>query len=962
MGLFGKHVVEVAPPAAYHSNPISSNAIPPPRRSPGNGRYQVNEAETEQLRSQLGNLFGSEPNGSERVSRKPAILSESTGNGSSEYELGDRNPSNVNISSASHSTDVSPRGFRAGTRRHLSRKKSSAVFEETHESLVALSLEDGTSPYQFPDVEKSDGQSRWSNSPRRQQTGMTSESPSSAGNLRNSTSSIGVTRHSTSSLGSRRMSESRRSSFSSRPNSLSRFARRASNKMKTKSHFNAENVETAIDSAREAEDVSERAGSAILVSPITPHDDDEGRKELRNYGEKPASYFSLEEFTEEPKGAALESEKGQNRQQAHMNNEKSGYGQFSEVLPLKCEVEENDHENKEVPLAKEKPLSPKRTTAGKMVRALTFAGSVGRVDVPPTPKRSPRVEKNNDWSNFDVDDFADEYALEAATAREFNDRQNRAPACNAQDEKSEEPHSTASSKMHAKPNNFPPDQVAVSAVMTRELSLPNALDVSQIDPSADWKKFDVDDYFEAFALEFAISRQFDSRLNNSPASNTQISSDGSSGAGLGTAIPAAYDATARVSANGGARKRELFPSKSPNAPLGLGLAGEGKAPEKAAGKRPPRLITPEPASSNSSEPSPSTCVFASNGDFQTGQFRITMEGMVGKPEKATRKDSDDAPETGYMPVTMADITLVRSLVEFRQGPTLGMGAAGRVYLAIHEPSGKSMANKVVNVYDEAKRNQLLKELETLSCHVSRFLVRFYGAFYDGKGAVHIALEYMDGGCLSSTVNKFGAIPEPVTRMITVDCLRALRFLHRNSVLHRDFKTANILLSRKSLCAKVSDFGLARDMDAGVSRAKTFVGTIAYMSPERLNGGTYTYASDIWALGISIAECLLGRYPFEKPQSYFDYLDVTDKDVLKGARGISPLAADFVYLCVNADPLKRPTAVELMQHPWLAGKHRDPVLFKAWMENMDYHNSKDVATVKSMQTVQSFLGDQQRKRP
>ena len=330
---------------------------------------------------------------------------------------------------------------------------------------------------------------------------------------------------------------------------------------------------------------------------------------------------------------------------------------------------------------------------------------------------------------------------------------------------------------------------------------------------------------------------------------------------------------------------------------------------------------------------PSGACFGSDGGFMTGGFKITEDGMVGKPPAAKREDSDEAPDGSP---TSSKGLVVSSLKEFRAGPTIGAGAGGRVYIAEHVPSGKTMAMKVVNVYDKQKRIQLLKELETLSTHVSRFLVRFYGAFYDGSGAVHIALEYMDHGCLSSVVQCVGAIPEKIVQMIAYDCLRGLRFLHRHHVLHRDFKTANILLSRKLCCAKLSDFGLARDLNAGVSKVETFVGTVAYMSPERLQGSKYTYASDIWALGVSVVECLLGRYPFETPKNYFDYLEAaTAPNMLQGFKEesyrFSPEARDFVELCTFTDPKRRPASNQLLEHPWVKGLQRDTELFGSWLD-------------------------------
>lgn len=362
-------------------------------------------------------------------------------------------------------------------------------------------------------------------------------------------------------------------------------------------------------------------------------------------------------------------------------------------------------------------------------------------------------------------------------------------------------------------------------------------------------------------------------------------------------------------------------------------------PAKTGRRRPPPLVQAPESRSISDEPASDglgTAVFGSDGGFTTGGFKITSEGMVGMPPMATRQDSISHGGSD-IPQSMANMVIVRSLKEFRKGPTIGAGAAGRVYLAIHEPSGKTMAIKVVNVYESALRTQLLKELQTLSTYVSKSLVRFYGAFYDGSGAVHIALEYMDRGCLSSFVQKFGSIPERVVQMITADCLRGLRFLHRHHVLHRDFKTGNVLLSRRLCCAKVSDFGLARDLNPGASKVDTFVGTVAYMSPERLHGSQYTYASDIWALGVSVVECLLGRYPFDRPQSYFDYIDAAmTANILSGkssnGQRFSLFAQDFVKLCTDSDPKRRPTALQLLQHPWITSMNRDTIMFGDWMDD------------------------------
>lgn len=365
---------------------------------------------------------------------------------------------------------------------------------------------------------------------------------------------------------------------------------------------------------------------------------------------------------------------------------------------------------------------------------------------------------------------------------------------------------------------------------------------------------------------------------------------------------------------------------------------EDLLPKRRKSKRPPPLLNSDCGivSGDPASDWPITSVFGHDGGFITGGFKITVEGMVKRPTITTREDSDCELD-GEIPQSDRNLMIIRSLTEVRPGVTIGSGAAGRVYLAEHIPSKRTVAMKVVSVFDKERRNQLLKELETLSTYVSRFLVRFYGAFYDGSGAVHIALEYMDHGCLSTFIQRVGPIPERVVQMITIDCVRGLRFLHANHVLHRDLKTANILLSRRLCCAKLSDFGLARALDAGVSRVGTFVGTVAYMSPERLEGSKYTYASDVWALGVSMMECLLGRYPFDRPQNYFDYIDATMTANMwstcdQSELNISSQARDFITQCTIAEPKQRPLAKDLLEHPWLFGMKKNSEVFGSWLDH------------------------------
>eukprot|EP00189_Rhodosorus_marinus_P009888 CAMPEP_0184743414 /NCGR_PEP_ID=MMETSP0315-20130426/6288_1 /TAXON_ID=101924 /ORGANISM="Rhodosorus marinus, Strain UTEX LB 2760" /LENGTH=593 /DNA_ID=CAMNT_0027214675 /DNA_START=707 /DNA_END=2488 /DNA_ORIENTATION=+ len=324
-------------------------------------------------------------------------------------------------------------------------------------------------------------------------------------------------------------------------------------------------------------------------------------------------------------------------------------------------------------------------------------------------------------------------------------------------------------------------------------------------------------------------------------------------------------------------------------------------------------------------------IFGSDGAFHDGGFRITKGGIVQAPGMERKSSMGELVDN--VPPSTTNIIYIKSLRDIDYIATLGAGASGQVELAFHKQSKSKMAVKIVNVFDEERRKQLLKELETLTTYVSRFLVRFYGAFYDGSGAVHVVLEYMDSGSLDEAIKVGGKVPESVTKQIAMHCLRGLSFLHQYNVLHRDFKSANILLSRRLNRSKLADFGLAKELGE-VSKAATFVGTMAYLSPERLKGSQYTTAGDVWGLGISICECLLGRYPFEKPDSYFSYLDnAMMGDSLLQDANISSEARDFLSLCLRVDPNGRPSAAELMKHPFVAGHDAQVREFTAWLEGV-----------------------------
>ncbi|RNF01583.1 putative protein kinase [Trypanosoma rangeli] len=146
------------------------------------------------------------------------------------------------------------------------------------------------------------------------------------------------------------------------------------------------------------------------------------------------------------------------------------------------------------------------------------------------------------------------------------------------------------------------------------------------------------------------------------------------------------------------------------------------------------------------------------------------------------------------------------------------------------------------------------------------VVRFYDAFFE-DGYAFIVMELMDSGSLLDALNARRCCPfsEEECRAITFQVLHGLRYLHDTiRQLHRDLKPHNILLDRHSGAVKLTDFGISSDQlqSMGFNQCGTYVGTLAYMSPSRVDADSvYGKESDFWGLGITLIQLALGKLPF-----------------------------------------------------------------------------------------------------
>jgi len=260
-------------------------------------------------------------------------------------------------------------------------------------------------------------------------------------------------------------------------------------------------------------------------------------------------------------------------------------------------------------------------------------------------------------------------------------------------------------------------------------------------------------------------------------------------------------------------------------------------------------------------------------------------------------------------------------IEVEDGSHLGSGAGGVVRKGIIKKTGEAVAIKTVKVDDKGKRHQMVNEIKGLvESQGCPYLVQWYAGFVSKtSNVVHIALEFMDLGSLFDlkTRLKGEGVPPVHLSCMVQQIINGLAHLHTRHLLHRDIKPHNILHNSRGE-VKLTDFGIARDLDATEAVAATFVGTLTYMAPERCMGEDYSLAADVWSVGMVIYELASGQYPFEDPASFpalFEQLCEKPEPRLDVAKHPEQLC-DFVALCLTRELAKRPDAVALTDHLFL----------------------------------------------
>lgn len=275
---------------------------------------------------------------------------------------------------------------------------------------------------------------------------------------------------------------------------------------------------------------------------------------------------------------------------------------------------------------------------------------------------------------------------------------------------------------------------------------------------------------------------------------------------------------------------------------------------------------------------------------------------------------------------LEDDAEVEALYEF--GRMLGQGSFGSVNLATHSATGAEWAIKSIDKKKAGSSGARMLEFEiAILKRVSHdFIVNLKEVFETPKRS-YLVLEFCRGGTLQQhylTPDHKPAFSQRDVAVIIQRLAGAVAYLHENDIAHRDLKLDNIMLAptpEDPLVIKVTDFGLCAVKGKDMPEMAMVCGTPSYMAPEVLaDNGTYSPLCDIWSTGVILYNLLCGQLPFrgDAEKSLEDRIQEAKVVFSKDWATIDPAAQNLVVSCLKADPARRITAKEILDHTWLGG--------------------------------------------
>lgn len=255
---------------------------------------------------------------------------------------------------------------------------------------------------------------------------------------------------------------------------------------------------------------------------------------------------------------------------------------------------------------------------------------------------------------------------------------------------------------------------------------------------------------------------------------------------------------------------------------------------------------------------------------------------------------------------------------YSQIKQLGEGSYGKAFLVKCSLDSTFAVIKTMNLetLSEEAKKEAYKEAKILEKLDHSNIIKFIEVFRSNKpfSTLNIVMEYADGGDLNKLIKeqkKDGSYfsEDKILNWFCQICL-AVKHMHDKKILHRDLKSGNMFLTKSGMI-KVGDFGISKSLENTMDKAKTVIGTPYYLSPEIIMNKPYSFASDIWSLGVLLYELCLLTMPFDAKSMPMLTLKIIKGEFIPLPNVFSKEMKDLINSILIVDAKKRPTIDQLL---------------------------------------------------
>lgn len=262
------------------------------------------------------------------------------------------------------------------------------------------------------------------------------------------------------------------------------------------------------------------------------------------------------------------------------------------------------------------------------------------------------------------------------------------------------------------------------------------------------------------------------------------------------------------------------------------------------------------------------------------------------------------------------------------GKTIGAGSMGKVKLARNRTTGETVAVKIVprqssdaEARTPAERERADRSKEVRTAREAAIVTLADHPYICGMRDVvrthyhwYMLFEYVNGGQMLDYIISHGRLKEKQARKFGRQIASALDYCHRNSIVHRDLKIENILISKNG-DIKIIDFGLS-NLFSPKGHLKTFCGSLYFAAPELLQARQYTGPEvDVWSFGIVLYVLVCGKVPFDD-QSMPQLHAKIKRGNVEYPPWLSPECRGLIARMLTTNPADRATMHEILNHPWM----------------------------------------------